>query len=286
MQSIKRGLAPEREVTILQVFLRESGYPVNPDGSFGAGTERALRAFQQDRGLVVDGVAGEKTWTTLFSLHPGLLAEMSAKWLSQRDIDAFAAERSLEVSVVRAVYGVEASGIGFVGVRPKILFEGHVFWKQLRAAGIDPARHVGGNADILFPDWTPRSYVGGLAEYDRLERAARIDRGAALRSASWGLFQILGYHAESLGFADVEAFADAMARSEAAHLDAFGRVIAANRYRGRSLLSLLRAKHWAAFAAGYNGPGYARNHYDVKLAAAYRKYSAQASAGAGAAAPT
>lgn len=276
MRQIERGLAPEREATILQVFLKACGYELNPDGRFGIGTERALRAFQKANGLVVDGVAGEKTWTRLFALAPGLLAEMSGKWLSQQDIERFAAENALEVPVVRAVYGVEASGIGFVGLQPKILFEGHVFWKQLRKAGVDPRRHVDGNHDILFPTWTPSSYVGGLAEHDRLARACAIHRTAALSSASWGLFQILGYHAESLGFAGVEDFVAAMSRSEADHLDAFGRFLAINRYRGRTLLALLRARQWAAFAAGYNGPGYARNHYDTKLAAAYEKYRAQA----------
>jgi hypothetical protein len=30
-------------------------------------------------------------------------------------------------------------------------------------------------------------------------------------------------------------------------------------------------KDWAKFARGYNGPGYAQNAYDVKLAQAYEK---------------
>jgi hypothetical protein len=276
MQVIKRGLAPEREATTLQVFLQASGYPVNPDGRFGGDTERALRAFQRDHGLIVDGVAGEKTWTAMFALHPDLLAEMSKKWLSQQDIADFATERSLEVPVVRAVYGVEAGGTGFVGVEPKILFEGHVFWRQLQRAGIDPRQHVRGHEDILFPNWNPKHYSGGLAEHERLARAAAIDRSCALRSASWGLFQILGYHAESLGFPDVEAFVDDMTRSEADHLRAFGVFIATNRYRGKTLLRLLQEKDWASFAAGYNGPAYAQNRYDVKLAEAYRKFSADA----------
>ena len=33
----------------------------------------------------------------------------------------------------------------------------------------------------------------------------------------------------------------------------------------------LMAKNWAKFARGYNGPGYAQNAYDVKLAQAYEK---------------
>ena len=35
------------------------------DGDFGAATEKALRAFQESRGLTVDGVCGPQTWAAL-----------------------------------------------------------------------------------------------------------------------------------------------------------------------------------------------------------------------------
>lgn len=35
------------------------------DGIFGSNTEKAVRAFQERNGLVVDGVVGEKTWSAL-----------------------------------------------------------------------------------------------------------------------------------------------------------------------------------------------------------------------------
>lgn len=276
MQTIRRGLAPEREATILQVFLQASGYDLNPDGQFGGGTDKTLRLFQREHGLIVDGVAGEKTWTTLFALHPGLLEQMSAKWLSQQDIEAFADTWALEVAVVRTVYRVESGGMGFVGIKPKILFEGHVFWRELQKAGIDPRQHLHGNRDILFPNWNPSSYVGGLGEHARLDRAMLIDPSSALRSASWGLFQILGLHAQTLGYASVQDFVVAMTRAERDQLDAFGRFISVNRYRGKPLLVWLQAHAWASFAAGYNGPGYARNQYDTKLAQAYQSFSASA----------
>jgi N-acetylmuramidase/Putative peptidoglycan binding domain len=277
MKTIQRGSAPVREATILQVFLHASGYATDVDGSFGLATEQALRNFQRAHGLIVDGVAGEKTWTRLFSLHPTLLDQMSRKWLSQEQIVRFAGERGLEVPVVRAVYAVEAAGIGFIGLKPKILFEGHVFWRELQAAGISPRTVVAGNSDILFPAFNPTSYRGGLAEHDRLSRAERIHARAARRSASWGLFQILGLHAERLGYADVDAFVTSMSRSEADQLEAFGRFIAATRRGGRSLLQWLQARNWKQFAAGYNGPAYAQNKYDVKLAEAYARAKTQLS---------
>ncbi len=277
MDEIRRGAAPAREATILQVFLHASGYKVDPDGRFGPGTERALRDFQRDAGLIVDGVAGEKTWTTLFNRHPQLLAQLSAKWLSQQQIADFAQRRRLEVPTVRAVYAVEAAGMGFVGLQPKILFEGHVFWRELKAAGKDPRLlQRPDNADILFASYDPASYVGGLGEWGRLERAKAIDPRCAQRAASWGLFQVLGLHAENLGYADVDDFVAAMSRSEADQLDAFGRFIDRTTRKGRTLLQWLQARDWAEFAAGYNGPAYKTNRYDDKLAEAYAKYAAQA----------
>ena len=42
-----------------------SGKALEIDGSFGAKTEYAIKAFQKKKGLTVDGVIGEKTWNKL-----------------------------------------------------------------------------------------------------------------------------------------------------------------------------------------------------------------------------
>jgi hypothetical protein len=47
----------------------------------------------------------------------------------------------------------------------------------------------------------------------------------------------------------------------------------ANFIKSAGLLDELQAKNWAGFARGYNGPGYAKNAYDVKLADAYNKFA-------------
>lgn len=54
------------EVTQIQARLTELGYdPGTADGIFGARTQEAVRAFQQDYGLAVDGIAGENTLRAL-----------------------------------------------------------------------------------------------------------------------------------------------------------------------------------------------------------------------------
>jgi len=59
MAILKRGLAGE-PVKILQQKL---GVPT--DGEFGSGTEAALKKYQQENGLAVDGVAGPDTFVRM-----------------------------------------------------------------------------------------------------------------------------------------------------------------------------------------------------------------------------
>ena len=55
--SLKKG-DTGTAVADLQRRLTKAGYPVDPDGWFGADTERALLAFQQDYMITAIGQAG------------------------------------------------------------------------------------------------------------------------------------------------------------------------------------------------------------------------------------
>ncbi len=52
-------------VRILQRLLLANGYPISIDGNFGALTETAVKAFQSNRNLTIDGVVGQQTWQQL-----------------------------------------------------------------------------------------------------------------------------------------------------------------------------------------------------------------------------
>ena len=52
-------------VRVAQRLLLNNGYSVQLDGSFGALTETAVKAFQSQRGLTIDGVVGSTTWREL-----------------------------------------------------------------------------------------------------------------------------------------------------------------------------------------------------------------------------
>ncbi|EFA69451.1 peptidoglycan-binding protein [Cylindrospermopsis raciborskii S07] len=55
-------------IRVLQRLLISNGYNVRVDGVFGALTETAIKAFQSQRNLSVDGIVGPKTWSQLCSV--------------------------------------------------------------------------------------------------------------------------------------------------------------------------------------------------------------------------
>ena len=185
--------------------------------------------------------------------------------LTWAEIEQAAATLGLEPCLVQAVVEVESNGKGFLpSGRPTLLYEGHQFWKELRKVGINPERKDA--PDILYRRWDKSKYKGGEGEWDRLEKAMAIHKEAALKSASWGLFQIMGFNHAACGFASVLDFVEAQKKSLAAQLDAF---CAFMRHEG--LVPLLQKKDWSGFARRYNGPEYAKNSYHTKLQRAHQR---------------
>lgn len=191
------------------------------------------------------------TWALSFEGNPAPLTDA--------DVAEAAAMVGLTPAHIAAVKAVESRGRGFEGDRPIILFEPHVF-----------SRETGGRFDrthggVSYPKWGMKPYRNEQADrYDQLTYAMRLDRTAALRSASWGLFQIMGFNHEAAGFSDVELFVKAHVASEREQLLAFCRFIRTNGY-----VEALRREDWATFARRYNGPGYKKHAYHTKLAAAF-----------------
>ncbi len=190
--------------------------------------------------------------------------------ISQDRFNAASIKLGCHVAAIKAVAEVESSGSGFLKTgEPVILFEPHVFWKELKKRGIDPAQYEKGNEDILYPVWGSKPYGKSSEQHGRLARAVVINREAAICSASWGKFQIMGYNWKICGYDSVQSFINAMYRSEDDHLDAFVNYIISS-----NLDDELRNKAWAQFALQYNGKGYLKNRYDTKLKAAYERFLA------------
>ncbi len=185
-----------------------------------------------------------------------------ARPLSQQAIDTAAARLEVGAAEVWAVLTVETSGCGFLpDRRPKILFERHVFHRE-----------TNGRFDATAPDLSNQTGggygAGGAHQYERLARAIALDRRAALRSASWGLGQVMGFNAESVGFASVEEMVQQMTDAEDTQLRGMLEFV-----RNHGLHRAMQQHAWRTFARGYNGPDFEKNEYDKKLDRAFTRLS-------------
>lgn len=184
---------------------------------------------------------------------------------------------SLPVARIRAVDEVESAGSGFLSdsARPKILFEGHLFYRSLGKLGLaEKARKL--DPTVCYPAWTKKYYIGRNGEYARLASATeichklKVSDAVALAAASWGRYQILGSNYAACGFDSVEDYVEAMFLDEDNHLEAFVEYLDAT-----GLDEVLRKGLYEKFAARYNGPGYKRNGYQIKIPNAVRKFEKQ-----------
>jgi hypothetical protein len=260
----KGGKNEPQDVLLVKRLLSKFGYKLAQNGEADAALYSAIGKFQSDYLPTAKSDQridpGGQTWNTLIGI--GRI---------KGSLDAMAKQYDLEPAVILAIQSVESGNNGYQpDGRPKILFEGHVFWRQLKIAGKDPAELVKGNEDILFQHQDRTKYKHGNAEYDRLEKAEKIDRIAALKSASWGEFQIMGFNHKTVGYPDVDSFVESMKQPGAGQIRAVLAFMDNNK-----LLTLVRGpnKQWAKFAKAYNGAGYAKNKYDTKLQKAYERFS-------------
>ena len=163
---------------------------------------------------------------------------------------------------LHAFMDVEAAGSGFDSQgRPKMLFEPHKFYAHL--SGDERAAAV--KQGLAYKSWGEKPYPKD--SYPRLIKAMKINEAAALMSASWGLTQILGEYFADVGFDSVEDMVQAFMDSEAEHLEAT--VLLLKKWK---VDDDLRAHRWAVVAKTWNGPGYAKNRYDTKLAQSFAKW--------------
>lgn len=88
------------EVTAIQTKLSELGYYSGSiDGKYGSGTKNAVVAFQKNKGLTADGIAGDKTLTAL-----GISKQNSGSEFSES-----------EIALLARIISAEARGEAYEG---------------------------------------------------------------------------------------------------------------------------------------------------------------------------
>ncbi len=254
-------------------------------GRFDPGTAQAIVGFQTEGALLkrADGIVAPGTFTLQrleMDAIPGPQHRifLAMCWyhpidvLTDADYAAAAARIGCDVAAIKAVAQVEARGAPWTpGLEstPKILFERHKFRLHTKPVGRYDATH---------PDLSNRlggGYVGETHEHAKMKRAAMLDESAALKAASWGMFQILGENYAEAGYPTVETFVTDMMISRKQHLRAFAAFVAHSPAKTKAI----KDHDWATFARLYNGAGYHKNDYDRKLAEAYKRIAGAATGG-------
>lgn len=194
------------------------------------------------------------------------------KQLTNEMIRDLANELGLEPALLKAVQHVESGSNknGFLpDGRPVLLFEGHIMYKLFHEKF--PERDMDylckNYSQVVYPRWDKKKYFGGGFEYKRLEIAQVLDKECAFKSASWGMFQIMGFNYALCGCKDVYEFVEKMSKSCEEQI----RLMYYFMHNSKCLQNL-KDHDWAGFAKKYNGPGYKENAYDQKLMNAYNNF--------------
>jgi hypothetical protein len=197
----------------------------------------------------------------------GFLAGLQAVDRARLGPDDFVASANrlgVEVAAIKAVVKVESGSGGFSpDGRPLILFEPHIFSRLTKA------RFDASHPHLSYPSWGARPYVRSQDDrWSQLSQAFALDQEAAVASASWGLFQIMGMNHALCGFPTATAFVADISKSEQRQLLAFEAFV-----RSKSLIDELQRLDWEGFARVYNGPGQVEK-YGRLLREAYTAFKA------------
>lgn len=185
---------------------------------------------------------------------------MTTGGLTNSDLSKAAAVISCEMAIIKTIIEVEGGREGFLSTyEPLLWFHKDVFSRRTQGAYDKIA------PDISYPE--PGEFGPVAIQHDRLHKAAWLNRNAALMSASWGKFQLMGYNYALAGYYSLQDFVSAMYKSEGEHLLAFVQYL-----KSLSLDEDLRNRDWEAFAFKYKSPE-DRTAYIRQLKLAYQKYT-------------
>jgi|SRR5262245_28710188 len=124
---LKKG-STDPAVRDLQEALKALGYDPGPvDGQFGAKTETAVKAFQQAKGITVDGIVGRVTWINIDEADQSEpLLKKGSRGLPVRRVQSRMTAVGFDMGGVDGRYGVKTeaavkklqqkAGIGVDGV--------------------------------------------------------------------------------------------------------------------------------------------------------------------------
>jgi hypothetical protein len=183
--------------------------------------------------------------------------QLMSRRLSDIQIQALAVKNDYSFRQLKAIILVESGGIGFSEITGKILIQFEPTWFERKYA--DWKNHQAGHT------WQNNGVDNQAAEWKAFNDAFSINANAAMQATSIGMMQVMGFHYSELGFENVGAMWDYAKESEANQVELAIRFIK----RNPKLDQALKNNDWATVAYYYNGSGYKKYNYDIRLQRAY-----------------
>ncbi|ALL68867.1 putative phage-encoded peptidoglycan binding protein [Paraburkholderia caribensis MBA4] len=233
-----------------------------------------------------------KPTTVVFNVLGSRLNYPSPSTFSEQQYQSIATQLKVETAAVKAIVMQESQGRPFLdNGLPAILYERRHFFafavqKQALAEkqqssetdnhkGKAKKKSTSKNPYPNFPDLcfpTDDNYgPGGLHQYEKLVRASQLDFEIALRSCSWGGFQILGEYYASCGCQTVFEFANRFMSGTDGQAKIFTAFMLNLKTDG---VEGLRTHNWEQVARSYNGKYWKKKNpeYATNLAKYYAQF--------------
>jgi N-acetylmuramidase len=197
--------------------------------------------------------------------------------ISEEMYEILGNEMGVEKGVIFAISKQESKKESFIQLEPKnatILLERHYVYRLIKEKyGKEKADFYQSKYPKLCNEkLTEKGKYGGFKEQiDRLEEVKKWDEAIAIKSCSWGKFQVMGeYLNKGNTYKTSKEFETAMNLCEIQHFQYFK--IYLTEVVGKELVKAMKIKNWEGIAELYNGkkwkttnPAYAKNlkkYYD------------------------
>lgn len=192
--------------------------------------------------------------------------------------EKLAVEMGVEKEVFQAVSIVESGGRGsFIDIDgkklPKILYERHYMYRfcKTKFSKDQLSKLKKNNPELVneIPTYKDKnaSYGSEKIQYEKLKKAKKIDEDSAIKSCSWGKFQVMGKYYDYL-YSSSKDMELAMTTCELQHY-AYFKVFLED-VTGLSMIKAMKAKNWAKIAELYNGEDYEKTGYHIKMEKEYK----------------
>lgn len=120
---------------------------------------------------------------------------------------------------------------------------------------------------VIHPE-TIKRYGSYEVQFRKLEIAKSIDEAAAIKSCSWGEFQVLGESFKDGGYSTPQELEIAMNQCNLQQFLYFQSYLKITKPQ---VVKNMRVKNWGKIAFYYNGSGYRKGAYDVKMECEYER---------------